>query len=160
MRTRVIVADADPAIAQALCDVLNQTHDIEVLLCCSNGEEALAAVWTYSPDVVVMDLHLPRMSGLAVVRQLQHEKNSAKIVLTADEFTDANVVDAIRAGVSGLVLKSYSVKQLARCIRKVAAGGKWLNLRSAAYVLEAITRVEGSTVAADWLRAAESLRPN
>jgi DNA-binding NarL/FixJ family response regulator len=142
MNIRVVLADDHPIVLDGMQQVLRLTPNMQVVAVCSNGEEALAAVRAHKPDVLVVDMNMPRKSGLAVMRQLRAEGDPTKVVLIGAVLNDHDVVEAIRLGVRGIVLKELASNLLAQCIRKVASGEQWLETRSAARVMEMLVRQE------------------
>jgi DNA-binding NarL/FixJ family response regulator len=140
MPIRVILADEDPAVLQAMNDLLTDTADIEVVEMCTNGESALGAARRHFPDVLVVDLALRNIPALTVARVLRDEMPSLKVALVASTLSDQKVIDGIRAGVRGILLKEFVPKMLAACVRKVNAGEAWLEIQSAARALELLVQ--------------------
>jgi DNA-binding NarL/FixJ family response regulator len=138
MRIRVVLADDHPVLLDGIRRVVQSDSGIEIVATCTTGNEALDAVRCAHPDVLVVDLNMPCMDGLCVARQLQNEPQPVKIVLMAAVISDNEVLEAVRVGVTGILLKELAPKQLIPCIRKVAAGDAWLELSSTARLLETL----------------------
>lgn len=122
---RVVLADDHPVVLAGLEQVFAQEPDCEVVATATDGEQALAAVERLAPDVLVLDLRMPRKDGLAVLRDLAAGGAATRtVVLTA--AVDGNALEAIRLGARGLVLKDMPVRLLVEAVRKVGAGQQWL----------------------------------
>jgi len=142
MPITLVLADDHPLVLDGLESLLAAQPDMKVLARCANGEEAVAAVRSHRPDVLVLDLRMPRMDGLAVLRELK--KNDAKtsvVVLTA-ALGDEDVIEAMRMGVRGVVLKEMAPGMLVACIRKVYEGGEWFERATLTRAMETLLRRE------------------
>lgn len=126
MPIRLILADDHPFILEALEGLFRAEKDIQVLARCSGGEEALDAVRRHRPDILVLDIRMPGKDGLAVIREMQKDAASTRVVLLTAAIDDEEVLEAVRLGVQGVVLKEMAPPLLVQCIRKVHAGGQWL----------------------------------
>jgi DNA-binding NarL/FixJ family response regulator len=126
MPIRLILADDHPFILDALEGLFRTEKDIQVLDCCRDGHEALDAVRRHRPDILVLDIRMPGKDGLAVIRELQKEGISTRVVLLTAAIDDEEVLEAVRLGVHGVVLKEMAPPLLVQCIRKVHAGEHWL----------------------------------
>jgi len=140
MPIRLVLADDHPLVLDALEETFRRESDFQVMARCLDGEAALEAVRQHKPDMLILDLRMPNMDGLTVYRQMQKEKLPTRVViLTAGN--DANqVLEALRLGVSGLVLKGMPSQLLVQCVRKVHAGEQWLEKRFANLALENLLR--------------------
>lgn len=107
-----------------------------------SGEETLQAVRQHRPDVLVQDIRMPVKDGLTVLREMQREKLATKVVILTAALNGNEALEAIRLGVHGVVLKEMAPQLLVQCIRKVHAGGEWLEKRSVGRALEKILRRE------------------
>jgi DNA-binding NarL/FixJ family response regulator len=137
MSIRLILADDHPLILQGL-DNLARSEGFEVLARCKDGEETLAAVRAHRPDVLILDLCMPRKDGFEVLRELRKEPLRTRVVLLVAELGDEQLMEATRLGVKGVVLKEMAPRLLAQCIRKVHAGETWLERRAAARAFETL----------------------
>jgi DNA-binding NarL/FixJ family response regulator len=140
MSIRVVVADDDASFLERLRQVLHMAREVEVVAWSANGQAAIDCVATHHPDVLVIDLDVERLEGLHVTRKLRQEPNPPAVILMATKLLEENVIEAIRIGILGIVLKDLAPNMLAQCIRKVNTGEPWLELRSAARVLEMLIR--------------------
>lgn len=135
---RVLVVDDHPIVRQGLVSVLEDATDFEVVGSVGSAEEAIALVGRLRPDVVVLDLELSGLGGVAAIpRFIDSSPHSRMLVFTAYD-TEEYVFGAIRAGASGYLLKGASADEIARGIRAVHDGGSYLEPRVAAKVLAAV----------------------
>ena len=130
MTIRIVIADDHPVVLGGLLKLFSAEPDCEVVASTSNGEEALSAIRTLTPDVLVLDLRMPGKDGIAVLREMRRNNLSAKVVLlTAVENDD--VLVAIRLGVQGVVTKDMALRLLVECVRIVHSGGRWIEKSAA-----------------------------
>jgi DNA-binding NarL/FixJ family response regulator len=139
---RVILADDHPLVLNGLYHLLIEYPEFQVLDRCSSGAEALAAVRRHHPDVLVLDLLMPGMDGLEVARELRNSGKSPKIVLLTAQLHEDQLIEALRLGVRGFVLKEMATKLLVECLRMVHAGGQWLEKDSASRAMDKLVRRE------------------
>ncbi|KNX39257.1 response regulator [Luteipulveratus halotolerans] len=121
--TRVLLVDDDGLVRAGLRMILGGAPDIEVVGEAGNGEDALSAASESAPDVVLMDIRMPRMDGIAATERLvaEHGDDLRVIVLTTFD-TDDMVVQAVRVGASGFLLKDTPPERLVAAVRAVADG--------------------------------------
>ena len=139
---RVILADDHPLVLNGLYHLLLENKDFQVLERCTSGAEALAAARRHQPDIVVLDLLMPGMDGLAVARALNETSNPPNIVLLTAQLHEDQLIEALRLGIKGFVLKEMATKLLVECLRRVHAGGQWLEKDSAARAMAKLVRRE------------------
>lgn len=142
MPIRIVLADDHTMVLQGLELLLRQEPDFQVLACCRDGDETLRAVRQYRPDILILDLVMPGKDGLAVLRELHHEELPTRVVLLTAAIDEDNVLEALRLGVGGVVLKEMAVPLLIQCVRKVHAGDQWLEKRSISRALDKMLRRE------------------
>jgi DNA-binding NarL/FixJ family response regulator len=141
----VAIADDHPLMRKALSELLGSERDFTVLAQCANGDEALAAVRTYAPDILVLDLRMPKKDGMSVLKEMKQEGRATRVVLLAAAVDSEDVLEASRLGVRGIVLKEMAPRLLVQCLRKVHAGELWLERHSAASAIETLLRREAGT---------------
>jgi DNA-binding NarL/FixJ family response regulator len=139
---RVILADDHPLVLNGLYHLLCEHPEFQVLERCSSGAEALAAVQRHRPDVLVLDLLMPGMDGLAVARELQRTGPPLSIVLLTAQLHEDQLIEALQLGIKGFVLKEMATKLLVECLRRVHAGGQWLEKDSASRAMAKLVRRE------------------
>lgn len=121
MSIRVLIADDQAMVRAGLRLILESQPDMEVVAEAADGEEAVAAAVRHSPDVVLMDVRMPRMDGIEATRRLTTERSARVLVLTTFDV-DEYVFKALQAGASGFLLKESSPEQLISAIQLVAGG--------------------------------------
>jgi DNA-binding NarL/FixJ family response regulator len=153
---RVVLADDHPLFLAGLQQLLQLAGDFDVVACCSGGVEALAAVESLRPDVLVIDLRMPDKDGMEVVRELRRSGNEVRIVILTAILDERELLEAVRLDVSGAVLKEMAPRLLLQCLRKVHAGGHWVENRAVHAALEgALRREAGAREAASQLTPRE-----
>jgi two-component system, NarL family, nitrate/nitrite response regulator NarL len=126
VRIRIALADDHPIVLQGLQQLFERQSDFQVVSCCANGNDALEGVRTHHPDVLLLDLRMPDVSGLDVLRAISEEKLECRTVLLTAAVTDDEVMEAVRLGVRGLILKESLPEALVDCVRRVYQGEEWL----------------------------------
>jgi DNA-binding NarL/FixJ family response regulator len=124
---RVCLIEDQTLVRQGIQSLLELTEDIRVVAMAEDGEEGPRVIEQTQPDVVLLDMRLPKANGLEVLRALQRsERRPPAIILTTFD-DDSTVLEGIRAGAKGFLLKDVSLEQLATAIRTVASGGTLIN---------------------------------
>jgi DNA-binding NarL/FixJ family response regulator len=142
MPITLILADDHPLILDGLENLFRLEKDFKVLARCLHGEETLAALRKYKPDILILDIRMPGKSGLAVLQAMREENLNTPVVLLTAAVDEKEVVEAIRLGVRGLVLKELAPKLLVQCLRQVHAGGLWLEKHSVTTALATLLQHE------------------
>lgn len=136
---RIVIADDHPIVREGLRRLLSLEEDFEVVGDAGDGHELLDKVDKLKPDVVLLDLRMPNLDGLATLQTLQQMGSDAKvIVLTASE-DKTEFVQAMKLGCSGIVLKQSSPDLIVASIRKVNAGEIWLDSYTTTAVIRQFT---------------------
>jgi DNA-binding NarL/FixJ family response regulator len=138
----VVLADDHPIVLAGLENMLRRQRDCRVVASCVDGVEALRAITQYRPDVAVLDLRMPRLTGLAVLKQMQKDNLPTRPIVLAAVLDDDDLVEAIRLGVRGILLKEMAAAAVVECIREVHAGGQWMEKRSVTHALDRMVRRE------------------
>ena len=142
MTISLVLADDHPIVLDGLEALFRLESDFRVLARCVLGTEVVPAVRRHRPDVLLLDLRLPRMDGLEVLRELEHQQLPVRVVLLAAMFEESEIVEALRIGVRGIVLKEQAPPLLVQCIREVHSGGRWIEQHASSRALEALLRRE------------------
>ncbi|HEV8420438.1 MAG TPA: response regulator transcription factor [Actinomycetota bacterium] len=119
---RVLIVDDHPVTRDGLRSALSTSDDVQVVGEATNGEEAVEAVKELSPEVVFMDVRMPGMDGLEATRVIRDIAPDTKVILFTIEESRAAIADAIRAGVSGYLLKDVSASELIQAARLALEG--------------------------------------
>ncbi|MEU1890179.1 response regulator transcription factor [Streptomyces pristinaespiralis] len=149
MTIRLIVVDDDPLVRAGLALMLGGAGDIEIVGEGADGSEVAELVERLGPDVVLMDIRMPVMDGLAATERLRRRPHAPEVVVLTTFHADDQVLRAMRAGASGFVLKDTPPAEIVAAVRRVAAGDPVL---SPAVTRQLMTHVAGS--GADTRRAA------
>jgi DNA-binding NarL/FixJ family response regulator len=120
--TTVVLADDQRVVREGLATLLGLLPDIEVLGTASDGEEAVQLVERLRPDVVLMDLRMPRCDGVAATRRLRELGSPTQVVVLTTYADDRSVVEALRAGARGFLTKDAGAEEIDRAIAAVVRG--------------------------------------
>lgn len=120
--TKVLVADDFPLVRDGFAVALERDPDITVVGFAVDGVDALDQARALAPDVVLLDLRMPRMSGLMVLAQLGQELPDVRVLVVTDETSDPSAVHAVAAGAAGLVSKHITGEELCEAVHTVARG--------------------------------------
>lgn len=142
MAIRVLIVDDHSVVREGLRMFLVRDPDLEVVGEAADGAEALQQARLLRPDVVVMDLLMPVMDGIAATRSIRRELPETEVLALTSVLESALVVDAIRAGAIGYLLKDTQAAELRRAIKAAAAGQVQLSPQASAYLLGAIRTPE------------------
>ncbi|MGW4468929.1 BTAD domain-containing putative transcriptional regulator [Nonomuraea sp. NPDC004354] len=119
---RVVVADDQALVRTGLRVVIDTEPGLELAGEAADGEQAIAVVEATRPDLVLLDIQMPRLDGLTAARRILADPNPPKVIMMTTFGTDENLYAALRAGVSGFVLKTSAPEQLVAAMRAAAAG--------------------------------------
>jgi len=140
---RVLLADDHPIVLDGLERLFRLEPDFEVVGSCRDGEEVLRAVAAAPPDLLVLDLKMPRLDGLEVLRALQGSGAPTRVLLLTAALDEQQVVEALRLGARGLVLKEMAPQLVIEAARRIHAGGQWFDAGLLQRSLDAIGRKLG-----------------
>ena len=135
----ILVVDDHPIVRQGLVGVLEDEVEFSVVGSASSAEEALTLVARHHPDVILLDLELPGLDGVAALPGLIEVSPQSRVIVFTAYDTDERVFGAIRAGAKGYLLKGASTEEIGRAIRAVHEGGSHLEPRVAAKLLQEVT---------------------
>ncbi|MDQ2777720.1 MAG: response regulator transcription factor [Acidobacteriota bacterium] len=132
---RVLIADGQPIVLEGLRSVLGQHTTIQVVGEAADGMEAIDKAVHLDPDIVLMDLKLPRVDGLTVLRSIQTRAPRTKVMIFAASEQKDEFVEAMKLGCSGVLLKDGPVALIEKSLQKVQAGEIWLDSNTTAAVI-------------------------
>lgn len=138
MSIRVVVADDHGMIREGLVSLLQREADIKVLAQACDGMELLHLVRSHHPDLVILDLAMPVLNGIEVMRRLRADGTPCKLLCLSVNNQHRDVIAALDAGASGYVLKENSYDELSRAIRRVMANQIYLSGELLGGVLNAV----------------------
>jgi two-component system response regulator NreC len=143
---RILLADDHVTVRHGLKLLIDSQPDMKVVGEASDGEAAVQHAVALKPNVIVMDISMPGMNGLAATRTLRKLQPSAAIVTLTRHSDDAYLQELLRAGVSGYVLKQSAPTELLQAIRAAAAGGQYLDSTLTARITAGFLAREGRKV--------------
>lgn len=123
---RILIADDHPVVLDGLVAILQTQPDFEVIAQATSGEESVAKFRAYRPDLVLLDLEMPDLDGVATLKRLQAIDPSVRAIVFTAFDTDERIVEAVKAGVQGYLLKGVPRRDLFDAIRVVHGGGSLL----------------------------------
>jgi DNA-binding NarL/FixJ family response regulator len=121
-RVRVVLADDQRLVRESLATMLGLLRSVDLVATARDGEEACAAVAAHAPDVVLMDLRMPRMDGIAATATITAAHPAVGVIALTTYADDESVLGALRAGARGYLTKDASSEDIEAAIRSVAAG--------------------------------------
>ena len=126
MPNTVLIADDHPIVLSGLSALIESDPAFTVVATATDGRAAVDKIEMLRPDIAVLDLNMPLLTGLEVLSALRHRGNNQKVILLAATLTDAEVFDASENGAAGILLKEMAPSTLMECLKVVAGGGRWL----------------------------------
>jgi DNA-binding NarL/FixJ family response regulator len=132
---RVLIADGHPIVLEGLRSALAHQPGVQVVGEASDGMEAIEKAVNLDPDVVLMELKLPRVDGLTVLRSIQTRASRSKVILFSSSESKEEFVEAMKLGCSGILSKDAAVSLIEKSITKVHAGEIWLDSNTTAAVI-------------------------
>jgi DNA-binding NarL/FixJ family response regulator len=142
MAINLVLVDDHPLVLNGLQYLFSADPDLHVLSCCADGETALEAIARQQPDILLLDLKMPKMNGLQVLREMRRQNLQLKVVILTAVLNEDEVLEAIQLGVRGVMLKEMPPELLIQCIKKVHAGGEWIEKNSVSRALEKMLKRE------------------
>ncbi len=142
MTISLVLADDHPIVLNGLEALFRLEPDIQVAARCLSGEDVVPALKTHKPDVLLLDIRMPGMDGMEVLRLVHQERLPTTVVLLAAAFEEEQILEALRLGAKGLVLKELAPPLLVECVRRVSAGGQWIEQQASGRALDALLRRE------------------
>jgi two-component system, NarL family, response regulator LiaR len=138
MTLRILIADDHHVVRQGLRTYLRVDPELEVVGEAEDGAEAVRLARRLRPDIVLMDLIMPELDGIAATRQIRHELPDTEVMALTSVLEDASVVDAVRAGAIGYLLKNTKAQELREAIKAAARGQVQLSPKAAARLMREV----------------------
>lgn len=159
-RVRVLIVDDDHEVRRTLAAILATDPNVAVVAELPDGRQALAAVRAQQPDVVLLDIRMPNLDGLAALERLRHERTTARILMLTTFGDGDNVRRAVAARADGFLLKSGDPQQLLQAIHGTMNGETWFSPQVAGIVADDVRRhLSGQQEATDAARLLAELTP-
>lgn len=152
---RILLADDHRMFRQGLRELIERKTRFEVVGEASTGREALTAVERLRPDIVLLDIQMPELDGVAVARQLAQQHPTIKIVMLTMYQQDQHLLEAIKAGARGYLLKDADADELLAVLERVARGEAALDPALTSRVFDAVRRGEAGQTGVDALTERE-----
>jgi DNA-binding NarL/FixJ family response regulator len=133
---RVVLADDHPIVLDGLEQLFRTEPDFEVVARCRDGEEAIAAIERERPDLVLLDVRMPRVDGLGVLAAIRERRLSTRVLLLAAAIEPNQAIEALRLGARGLVLKEMAPELVVDVARRLHGGGQWFDSALVSRALE------------------------
>ncbi len=155
---KIIIADDHPVFRSGLINIISKESDIKILGDADNGEKAFDMIQELMPDIALLDIHMPKLTGLQILKELKKSKINVKtIFLTV--YNDEDMFDeAMDNGISGYVLKDSAVSDIIECIRKVASGDYYISPSVSNFLVnrrDKLKKLESNTPAINLLTKTE-----
>ena len=141
-RIRILVADDHPMLREGLIAVLSTQQDLEVVGEAADGSEVVRLADSLKPDVILLDLEMPELSGVAALEKLRDADSTARTIIFTAYDTDERILGALRAGARGYLLKGAARAEIFDAIRTVHAGGSLLQPVVTNKLLQTMSRAE------------------
>jgi two-component system, NarL family, response regulator len=140
---RVMIADDHPVVRDGLAGILKSQKDIKVVAEATNGEEACELYDRFTPDVVMLDLRMPKKDGLQVITELMSRRlHKPRIIVMTTYESEEDIRQALSAGAKGYLVKEASRQQIREAVRKVATGQTLLPIEVASKLAESMGHPE------------------
>jgi NarL family two-component system response regulator LiaR len=154
-KIRVLIADDHAIVRQGLRTFLGTQHDIEVVGEAADGQQAVEQSRDLSPDIVLLDLVMPRLDGIGAIRQLRALDNPPRVIVLTSFADDEKVFSALQAGAAGYLLKDVEPRELSDAIRRAHAGETLLQQSVAGGLIRELQRRESPGATRNDLTARE-----
>jgi two-component system, NarL family, response regulator LiaR len=140
---RVLIVDDHSVVREGLRTFLELQDGLEVVGEAADGEEAIVSATRLRPNVILMDLVMPQLGGVAAMRRLREEVPDARVIVLTSFLDDDKLLPALRAGAAGYLLKNAEPQELARAVRAAHSGEAVLDPVVAARLVEALAAADG-----------------
>ena len=139
---KVLLVDDHSLLRTGVANIINQEPDLRVVAEAGDGLEAIKAYERHQPDVTLLDLRMPVMEGVEVVRQIRERDPKARVIILTTYDTDDEISRALKAGAQAYVLKDISADALIACVHAVLGGKTYLAPAAAAKLAERVTHIQ------------------
>lgn len=126
-KIKIVIAEDHTIVREGLRALLNADPEFEVVGEVEDGREAIRSIDTFTPDLMLMDLSMPRLNGMDAIREIKKQRPSIKIIVLTVHKTEEYVLASLEAGADGYILKDATHAELSICIRHVLKGKRYLS---------------------------------
>lgn len=135
---RIVVADDHPVIRMGVRNMLSNESGFDVVAEANDGDDAITQTLEHEPDILLLDLAMPRLPGLEAMRAIMGRSPRVKIILLTSTISTQQVIEALQIGARGIVLKDAVVGDLSRALRAVISGDYWIGGERVVNLLHAL----------------------
>jgi DNA-binding NarL/FixJ family response regulator len=143
---RIVVADDHPVVRDGLVAILSTQPDFEIVGEAGTGPEALRQALDLQPDLLLLDLEMPELDGVGVLRRLREAGSPTRVIIFTAFDTDERILEAVQAGVQGYLLKGAPREELFNAVRVVQAGGSLLQPIVASRLMRQVSQETSANV--------------
>ena len=140
MVASILIADDHDIIREGIKNILRKSAEFEVVGEAQDGQEVLDKVSTLKPDILLLDITMPKKSGLEILEQIQRLSHKTKILIISVHKADAYVRRALKAGVKGYLNKENAADDLLPALRKISSGQVYLSSEISSYLLDRVNK--------------------
>lgn len=142
MSKSILVADDHDIIRAGIKNILRGQSDYEVVAEAADGEEVLTKVKEFKPDILLLDISMPKINGLDVIVQVHHLSPETKVVIITVHKVYAYITKALKAGVKGYLHKENAAEELLPALRSVVSGKTYLSAATSSYMIDKVSEKE------------------
>lgn len=139
---RVLIVDDHPVVRAGLASMLGTQAELDLIGSAQSGEDALRLTEEREPDVILLDLRMPAMSGVETLQALKATGRTARVIILTNYETDEDIYRAVQAGAQGYLLKDTSLREMLDAIRTVHAGKRYIPRHIASRLAERMVRTD------------------
>ena len=154
MSTSILIADDHDIIREGIKNILHGQSDYEVVEEARDGEEALTKVEKFKPDILLLDISMPKIGGLDIIEQIHRVSPETKILIITVHKANAYIIKALKEGVKGYLNKENAGEELLPALRKIAAGRIYLTSSVSSYLIEKTIQKSAEKIQEDTLLTA------
>jgi two-component system NarL family response regulator len=137
---RILIVDDHPVVRAGLASMLGTQEELELVGAARSGEEALRMLEEHRPDVLLLDLRMPGMSGVETLQALKTANRQVRVIILTNYETDEDIYRAVQAGAQGYLLKDTSLREMVEAIRAVHSGKRYIPRHIASRLAERMVR--------------------
>jgi DNA-binding NarL/FixJ family response regulator len=156
MAYRIFIVDDHDIIREGLKTILRRQPDYEVIGEAKDGEEALEKVSSLKPDILLLDITMPRKTGLEIIEQVLKKSPSTRILIISVHKANAYVLKALQSGVKGYLSKENAADDLLQALRKIVSGQVYLDAQASDYLLKKVSKPQEEMAAQNLLTDRET----